>query len=139
VIIIDTSVIYALVDRADSWHTRVAEWYRATEPDLATTPLVLAEVDQLVAARLGRSAQAAWRRDVTGGAYTIHWWSGAPGDAVTLAERYADLEIDLTDASLAVLAARLETTQIATLDERHFRALHPHNDAEAFRLLPMDG
>jgi hypothetical protein len=37
-----------------------------------------------------------------------------------------------------VLAERLETIGVATLDERHFRAVRPLAGGQAFRLLPMD-
>ena len=40
--------------------------------------------------------------------------------------------------SLVVLAERLETVSVATLDERHFRAVRPLASGQAFRLLPMD-
>ncbi len=46
--------------------------------------------------------------------------------------------IGLTDASLLVLAARLETTRIATLDERHFRVVLALTGEAAFTLLPAD-
>ena len=42
------------------------------------------------------------------------------------------------DASLLALAARLSTTRIATLDERHFRVLEPLTREPAFTLLPAD-
>jgi predicted nucleic acid-binding protein len=44
----------------------------------------------------------------------------------------------LTDASHVVLAARIGSTETATFDERHFRAIRPLGGAEAFRLLPVD-
>ena len=72
-IIVDTSVIYALLDRRDANHEAAAEWYLRETPPLATTPLVLAEVDHLAAARAGRSAQRAWQADVAGGAYDVVW------------------------------------------------------------------
>jgi hypothetical protein len=46
-------------------------------------------------------------------------------------------ELGLTDASIAVIAARHHTANILTLDERHFRAVRPLW-GEAFRLLPAD-
>jgi hypothetical protein len=36
------------------------------------------------------------------------------------------------------LAQRLQTINIATLDERHFRAVRPPAAGKAFRLLPME-
>ena len=58
--------------------------------------------------------------------------------AVRVAARYADMNLGLTDASLVVLAERLAVTDIATLDERHFRAVRPLSGPAAFRLLPSD-
>ena len=103
-----------------------------------TTPLVIAEVDHLVAARGGPTASSALHADLLAGAYLVEWWPAAITAVVRVAERYADNGIGLTDASLVVLAERLGTTDIATLDERHFRALRPLAGSDAFRLLPAD-
>jgi predicted nucleic acid-binding protein len=138
VIVVDSSLIYALLDQRDTNHHQASEWYDRQEPAMATTPLILAEVDHLAGARAGRTAQEAWRRDVGGGVYDVTWWSGAERTAVAIAKRYADLGIGLADASLVALAARLDTADIATFDERHFRAIQPENAAAAFRLLPID-
>lgn len=137
-IVVDTSVIYALLDARDSWHQRVAAWYRDAEPILVTTPLVLAEVDHLAMRRAGKEACSAWREDVAGGAYVVEWWADAPAKAAEVAERYQDGNVSLTDASLVVLADRMGTVDVATLDERHFRALRPLSSDGAFRLLPID-
>lgn len=45
----------------------------------------------------------------------------------------------LAEASLVVLADRLGTVRIATLDERHFRAVRLLSGAGAFHVLPKDG
>jgi uncharacterized protein len=55
-----------------------------------------------------------------------------------VAERYADTGLGLADASLVAVAERLGTIDIATLDERHFRAVRPLAGGKAFRLLPAD-
>jgi hypothetical protein len=68
----------------------------------------------------------------------VDWWPTAARESAELADRYADLGIGLTDASLVVLAARVGATDVATFDERHFRAVRPLGIAEAFRLLPLD-
>jgi predicted nucleic acid-binding protein len=137
-IVIDTSVIYALLDRRDNNHEQAAAWYLATRPALATTPLVLAEVDHLAGTRAGSAALDAWRRDLANGVYDVLWWPGAAAAAVEVAARYADLEVGMTDASLVTLAARLETTNVATFDERHFRAMEPLGAGRSFRILPQD-
>jgi len=137
-IVIDTSVIYALLDGGDANHEKAAAWYTQHHPALATTPLILAEVDHLAGALAGRPAQQAWRKDLADGVYDVHWWSSASQDIAEIAEQYGDLGVGLADASLVALAARLETVNIATFDERHFRAMRPEAGGTAFRLLPHD-
>ena len=55
-----------------------------------------------------------------------------------MAERYPDLGLGLTGASLVCLAARLSVVSLATFDERHFRAVRPLAGGSAFRILPAD-
>jgi predicted nucleic acid-binding protein len=138
VIVLDSSFVYALLDRRDRRHATAADWYPTIAEGLATTPLVLAEVDYMAGSRLGSHAQSAFRRDVARGAYLVEWWPSAAAEAVEIAERYADLAPSLTDSSLVALAARLETSRIATFDERHFRALRPLSGPPAFTVLPAD-
>lgn len=137
-IIVDTSAILAFMNSADTHHAAVREWLAMEEDDLATTPLIVAEADHLVAARGGRAALGALRADLAAGAYLVEWWPGAMVATVRVAERYADSGLGLADASLVVLAERLQTIRIATLDERHFRAMRPLACGAAFRLLPQD-
>jgi uncharacterized protein len=138
VIVVDTSAIVAYMNSADASHAAVSAWLDAEQDDLATTPLIVAEVDHLVAARGGPAALTALRADLAAGAYLIEWWSAAMGATVRVAEHYADSGLGLSDASLVVLAERLETIAVATLDERHFRAVRPLAGGDAFRLLPQD-
>jgi len=138
VIVVDTSVIVADMNSADDHHEAVAGWIDDAHDDLATTPMIVAEVDHLVGARGGRKALSALRADLASGAYLLEWWPGAIASAVKVAERYADTRLGLADASLVALTERLGTLNIATLDERHFRAVRPLSGGKAFRLLPAD-
>jgi uncharacterized protein len=138
VIVVDTSTILAYMNSADRHHAEVSAWLEAEHDDLATTPLIVAETDHLVAARGGTPALKALRSDLAAGAYLVGWWPEAIGAAVRVAEQYADTGLGLADASLIVLAERLDTIRIATLDERHFRAVRPLAGGDAFRLLPQD-
>ncbi len=137
-IVVDASVIYALLDANDNNHEAATAWYLATLPALTTTPLILAEVDHLAGARAGVVAQRAFRADLASGAYDIAWWPEAAAQCVSIAEQYHDLDVGLADASLVALASRLGTVDIATFDERHFRAMRPESGGNAFRLLPAD-
>lgn len=137
-IVVDTSVIVAYMNSADDAHELVATWLEEVDDDLATTPLIVAEVDHIVGARGTPAALTALRSDLAAGAYLVEWWPGAISSSVKVAERYADSRLGLADASLVALAERLATIDIATLDERHFRAVRPLAGGEAFRLLPAD-
>lgn len=137
-IVIDTSMVYALLDAGDWAHAEAAAWYRSTDEELVTTPLVLGEVDHLLARVGSRVGRAAFREDVRAGGYRVEWWTEAVGDSLAVSERYESLGVDLTDASVVVLASRLETTKIATRDERLFRALQPLSGGPAFVVLPAD-
>jgi predicted nucleic acid-binding protein len=138
VIVVDTSAILAYMNSSDAHHDAVASWLDAETDDLATTPLIVAEADHLVAARGGAGALSALRADLAAGAYLVEWWPGAMAACVRVAEQHADGALGLADASLVVLAQRLDTIRIATLDERRFRAIRPLTGGEAFRLLPRD-
>ena len=52
-IVVDTSIIVAYMNAADDFHAAVAGWLDGADEDLATTPLIIAEVDYLVGARGG--------------------------------------------------------------------------------------
>ena len=133
---LDTSVAVAFMNRRDDDHERVAKWIEAVGEDLFTTPLIVAEVDHLVSRGGGPDAASAFNEDLVSGAYIVEWWPEAMAEIVKAAREHAD--IGLADASLLALAARLETRRIATLDERHFRAVRPLTGETAFTLLPAD-
>jgi len=136
VIVVDTSFVYALLDRRDSRHDEAVAWYRQIDEEMATTPLVLAEADHLAVSRAGVKAARAFRDDLRAGAYIVEWWPEAATQCAELAEQYEGLGIGLTDASLVVLADRLGTIRLATFDERHFRAVRPLGGG-SFAILPM--
>jgi predicted nucleic acid-binding protein len=135
-IVLDTSVAVAFMNRRDDDHERVAGWMDAVGEDLFTTPLIVAEIDHLVSRGGGPDAALAFYEDLASGAYVVEWWPEAVVETVTAARKHQD--VGLADASLLALAARLETVRVATLDERHFRAVRPLTGEAAFVLLPAD-
>lgn len=123
-LILDTGPLLAALDVADPDHERCAALLVDAREDLAVPALVLAELDYWCAQRLGLDAWLVFLDDVLAGAYGIE----APtiGDLARcreLQERYANL--GLVDASVVALAERLGEPKVATLDERHFRAVRP--------------
>jgi predicted nucleic acid-binding protein len=126
------------MDQDDSNHQLVDDWMRTQEDELVTTPLIVAELDYLVSRQGGTQAARILREHFERGAYQVEWWPTAIHETIAVAKRHESIELGLADASLVVLAARLQTIAIATLDERHFRALKPLSGGRAFRLLPAD-
>ena len=135
-IAVDTSVVVAFMNRRDDDHERVAVWMETLREDLFTTPLIIAEVDHLISGAGGQEAALAFYEDLASGAYAVEWWPEAVAETVKAATEHRGL--GLSDASLLTLAARLGTTRVATLDERHFRAVRPLTGEAAFVLLPAD-
>jgi predicted nucleic acid-binding protein len=132
--IVDSGPLYAVVDADDDDHSRCLEVLQRPDLELVVPALVVAEVTYLVGRRLGPRAEAALLRGLED--FEVE----APGREdwtaiAELVERYADFSLGGTDASVAVLAQRLGTDLIVTLDRRHFGAVRMEN-GEPFRILP---
>ena len=135
-IIADTSGLLALYNRREPAHVAVAQAVTAAVEPLVVSPYVVAELDYLLATRLGVEAEIAVLRELAAGAYEHAVL--ATDDLAACAEvvgRYRDQAIGVTDASLVVLADRYRTRTVLTLDRRHFNALRPLTGGR-FTLLP---
>jgi predicted nucleic acid-binding protein len=138
VVILDTSGLLAAVDSGQRLHDAAREALEGASGPLLLSPFVLAELDYLLATRVGRAAELALLSEVARGAYRLEPFSTADvAEAVAVIERYADLKLGLADASIVVLADRHNALDILTLDERHFRVLAGPG-GRPFRLLPAD-
>jgi uncharacterized protein len=138
VIVLDTSGLLAALDGSQHQHRQAAEVLRGTDGPFLLSPFVLAELDYLLATRVGSHAELALLAEVSRGAYRLESFS--PDDVAAardVIERYDTLDIGLADASVVVLADRYDVRAVLTLDERHFRALRDRK-GRAFRLLPAD-
>ena len=133
-VVLDTNVVVALYDAADPDHQAVADWIATVDEDLVATPLVVAELDYLVARRGGAPAREALWKDLDAGAYLVRWWADALNETLLIARRHRCA--GLTDASLVALAGLLRTQRIATVDQ-HFRSMTTPA-GEPFVLLPDD-
>lgn len=136
-ILLDTSGLLAAVDAAQRRHREAAASLAAATPPLLLSPFVLAELDYLLATRVGEAARTSLLGEVERGAYQLQPFSGADVAAArVIIERHADLGISLADASIVVLAAHHKVNDVLTLDERHFRVLAANR--KPLRLLPAD-
>jgi predicted nucleic acid-binding protein len=136
VIVADTSAIYASIDTDADEHAAAVDLLDNATAAPLISPFVVAEVDCLLSTRFGPVIATRFLEDVANGAYElVDFQSGDIGAAVGVVKRYAELNIGVTDASLVVIAARYGTTELFTLDERHFRAIQPLW-GESFTILP---
>jgi len=135
-VIVDTSALLTFFDTDEPDHRAVsAVLGEATEP-LVVSPYVIAELDYLVASRLGVAAELAVLRELTGGAWDLPAIGVEElGQARAVIERYTDQNLGVADASNVILAERYRTRTIVTLDRRHFDVLRPLSGGR-FRILP---
>lgn len=132
--IVDAGPLYAVVDADDDDHERCLEILQRRDLDLVVPALVVVEVTYLVGRRLGPAAEAAFLR----GLISLEVEGPTPDDWLAIADtvaRYADFPLGGTDASVAVLADRLDTDLIITLDRRHFAAIES-SSGQPYRILP---
>ena len=136
-IVVDTSGVLTATDPRQRDHPAAARILR--EPQVRfLSPFVLAELDYLIASHSGSTEAVKLLRDVARGVYELEPFTAQDvATAVTIMERYADLDLGLADASVMVLAGRHNCPDILTLDQRHFRAVLGPAD-QPFRLLPHD-
>ena len=124
-IVADTSGLLAWFNSAEPRHRTVRDIIESGDP-LIVSPFVIAELDYLLASRGGIEAEVSALEELSSGAYVLP--SFGPDDlsqAIGVIKTYHDQDIGVTDASLVILADRFDTTEILTLDRRHFDVLRP--------------
>jgi len=134
VAIVDASPLYAAADKDDRDHQRCIAVLADPGFALVVPALVVAEATYLVAKRLGARSEAAFLR----GLERLDVEAPASEDWARigeLVERYSDLRLGGTDASLIALAERVDARIVITLDHRHLSVVRPRH-CDAFDLLP---
>lgn len=133
--VVDTGVLYAAVDAREDDHRPCRAVLSSRGMRFFVPALIAAETTYLIGSRLGPDVEA----DFLAGLERFAVESPEPGDWLRIAElvrTYRDFPLGGADASVVVLAERLNTDLILTLDRRHFAAIRPRH-VEAFRLLPV--
>ena len=116
-VLVDTGPLVAWFDKGDGDHARAAAFFSGFKGKLATTWSVLTEVCHLLPPHVvGRFM----RWVAAGGVEILEMPPLAAHDIAAMMEKYADLPMDLADASLLWSAARMGTTEVITLDAADF-------------------
>lgn len=138
-IVCDTAPLVAAALFRDPDHHRCVDLFtalRTAEREMLLPAPIIAEVGYLLAAKAGAHIEAEFLRSLSEGDFI-------PVDLVpedyrrmaVLVEQYADLPLGTSDASVIALAERLDITEVATLDVRHFTIVRPRH-VQSLTLLP---
>ena len=118
-ILLDTSGVLAWIDGSQTYHRAVVEAMSVVEPPFILSPFVLAELDYLLATRVGASAQRALLEEEASRAYRlVHFGSNDVGLCRSVIDRFADQTVGLADASLVVLANRCRVGEVVGISPK---------------------
>ena len=127
-IIVDTGFFFALANEADSYHDQALRTLAAMNEPLITTYPVVTETCYLLLTTGGNTAQCSFLNNLCQGAFEVfNLQRQHIVRMVELMEKYADLPMDLADASLVVLAEHLKHGRILTVDRRDFNVYRWNN------------
>jgi hypothetical protein len=133
-LLVDTGVLYALVDRTDAWHAPAVEYLKRIRPTLLVPVTVIPEAAYLVRTRLGAREESALIKGFLDGGIAVEPLRDPDiTRAAALMGKYPDL--GFTDCTVVAMAERLALTTIATTDRRHFGVVQPRH-ATRFALVP---
>jgi predicted nucleic acid-binding protein len=135
-IIVDTSAIVALADRASKAHVEVSAFVAATRDPLLVPITVLPEVNYVVTSRLGVHVAIALLESIVRGDLPLEYLTKTDmSRSLELVKKYADSDSGFVDPSIVAVAERLRVARILTLDHKHFHLIRP-SPRSAFEQLP---
>ena len=138
-IIADTGFWVALANRDDHHHLRAIAWLRRLDEPLVCTWPIVTETSYLLRRRVSGETQRQFLVSHAEGAFEIfELVKDHTARIVQLMEKYADLPMDLADASLVILAEALGHGRILSTDERDFGVYRWKQHAPFENLLLLD-
>jgi predicted nucleic acid-binding protein len=140
----DTGVLLAAGNVKDNHHSACLSLMRAAEGPLLVPSPVLGEIGYLLQSRVGLlqsrvgpHAEVTFLKSFGGnGFHVAEVEEGDISRIAELVEQYLSLPLGLVDAAVIAIAERLNLTEVATVDRKHFSIVRPRH-ASAFRLLPQ--
>jgi len=130
----DTGALVALVDRSDRNHGRCREFFESFHGRLLSTEPIVTEATYLFSSSL--SAQKSCISFFTrGGAVLIPQSQRSLSRAADLMEKYQNIPMDFTDATLVVLGEEAQIHEVFTLDRRGFE-IYRLNGRKPFTIWP---
>jgi predicted nucleic acid-binding protein len=133
-ILVDAGPLVAIADRRDQYHRECEAASRTLRPPLGTVWPVLTEAMHFLC-DLPKAQDAVWEMLARG---TIQLLPLGPDDIPRIRElmrQYADLPMDLADASLIRVAEREGINQFFTVDKKDFAVYRLHGRLKP-RIIP---
>lgn len=133
-ILIDTGPIVAFFDKDDRYHSLCIEFLKEIKEPLVTTWPVLTECFYLL--NFSWEVQdSLWLFTQRGGVEIYPLEKDLLNRCRELMKQYRDLQMDLADATLVVLAGILGVSKIFTLDHKDF-SIYRVKQKKRFTLIP---
>ncbi len=138
-LIADTGYWYALFNNRDRHHQRVVEYTSRCNKNLITTWPVITETCYMLSSRHSIMASIRFLELGATEMFTVFQLEQEHMlRASMLMQKYADLPMDLADASLVILAEELGHGRILSTDQRDFRTYRWKNHQPFENLLLPD-
>lgn len=133
-LILDSGVLYALLDRHDSSHVACRDLVMSSEEVVILPSPILPEVDYFITQRLQPRQRLDLLDDIRSGDYVIENLLPEDYDRVQeVCSTYSD--VGFVDAAVLAVVERLNEPKVATLDRRHFGMMRPRH-VSGLTLLP---
>lgn len=134
-VLLDTSCLYALLDKDDRHHKDTIKFAETTNETLLIPEIILPEISYLVNKYLGVEVEVKLLSSIKEGELALETFLPADLERVIeVISTYKDKKIGFVDASIVAIAERLNITKIFTLD-KHFRIIRPRHIA-TFEIYP---
>ncbi|WP_055074718.1 type II toxin-antitoxin system VapC family toxin [Pseudanabaena sp. 'Roaring Creek'] len=125
----DTGFFIALGNNGDRYHSMAIQVISTLREALITTYPVITETSYLLARDAVLAVQFEFLTEVANGTFPVFDFQRQHlSRMVELMRRYANLPMDLADASLVVLAEHLDHGRILTCDRRDFNIYRWNNN-----------
>jgi predicted nucleic acid-binding protein len=135
-VLLDTSVLYALVDRDEQLHNVCSDQIAREEEAVIIPAPVMTEITYLVNRRLGAAMEVNYLRELLASDWAIEPMNRTDlARTLELLEMYASANLGFVDAATVAIAERLDVKRIYTLDRRDFPLVRPTH-TPAFELFP---
>ncbi len=135
-ILVDTSCLFALLDKDDRHHKSTTKFVESTNETLLVPDVILPEISYLINKYLGVEVEVKLLSSIGRGELALETFSLADLDrTIELISTYKDKKIGFVDAAILAMAERLNISKILTLDE-HFRFVRPGR-ITAFEVYPI--